>query len=356
MFRAFLVLSLVVSSFVSQPVLAKESWFRSDRPDRYIVKDGDTLWRIAGMFLKAPWFWEEIWMKNPQIKNPHLIYPGDIVYLVYVDGKPRIKIQRRDEATYRPNQGLAVTRVTPNIRVKALNKPIPVVPTSSISQFVRHTVIGSTKDLEQSPYIVSIGRRLRVATGDTIYVRNLADDGQRAFSIFKPKGKYIDPDTKQVLAHRTQFIGEAVLEKNGDPATLEVTYSKFAIKPGDRLAPLDDTPLEQNFLPHPPKQEIYGRIISPLDEGIRMGQHQSVVINRGSAQGVDAGTVFKVYQAGEEIVDRFAKTAEPQTVSLPDVKVGHIMVYKTFETISYALIMETERPLRVLDKVMHPDG
>jgi len=320
---------------INEPVPLAEG-----HPNEYVVQVGDTLWDIAAAFLKDPWFWPEIWYVNPDIVNPHLIYPGDVLGLVYIDGQARITNVRA--STY---------RMSPEARVTPLSESISSIPYETVAAFLSSGVILEKKEAENLPYFLDTrGDHLMAAAGNEIYVRGLTADmpGTR-FNVVHVGDELRDPDDDRLIGYHGMLVGEGNLRRGGDPATVALTHTNREVLKGDRLIPESvDMPL--NFFPRAPSNAIDGRIILVVGGVTQIGQHHVVVMNRGTNNGLAVGDVLTVYQAGETIKDRFGGGK----VKLPDEDAGTIMVFKTFDRISYGLVMEAHTAIHVLDVVRNP--
>ena len=320
---------------VSDPVPLVEG-----APNEYVVQVGDTLWDIAGTFLKDPWYWPEIWYVNPDIVNPHLIYPGDVLGLVYIDGQPRITNVRA--STY---------RLSPQARVTPLTESISSIPYEDVAAFLSSGVILEKDQADALPYLLETrGDHLIASAGNEIYVRGITQDtpGVR-FNVVHIGDPLYDPDDNRLIGYQGISVGDGRLRRGGDPATVALTDTSMEAKPGDRLLPEEvDIPL--NFFPRSPSSAIDGRIISVVGGVTQIGQYMVVVMNRGTNNGLSVGDVLTVFQTGEEVRDRFAGG----TVRLPEEEAGTIMVFKTYDRISYALVMEATQAIHVLDAVRNP--
>ncbi|MEM9403804.1 MAG: LysM peptidoglycan-binding domain-containing protein [Pseudomonadota bacterium] len=309
-------------------------------PDEYVVQPGDTLWDIAGNFLKDPWFWPEIWYVNPDIENPHLIYPGDVLGLIYVDGQPRIT-----------NLRASTFRLSPQARSTPLTEAVTSIPYDSVSAFLSTGVILEKGQADTLPYMIDTrGDHLIAAAGNEIYVRGNSGDalGSR-YSLVKVGDPLYDPDDNRLVGYQGIFVGAGTLRRSGDPSTVALTDSTQEAVIGDRLIPeAVDVPL--NFFPRSPSYDIEGRIISVVGGVTQIGQYQVVVLNRGSRDGLVVGDVLSVFQTGETIKDRF----RGGQVKLPDEEAGTTMVFKVYDRISYALVMEATTNINVLDTVRTP--
>lgn len=309
-------------------------------PDRYVVKRGDTLWDIAERFLRDPWLWPEVWHINPQIENPHLIYPGDVISLVYVDGKPRLVLQR----------GRPTVKLSPQARPQPLDEAIPTIPLDVIGPFLSRPRVLEEPAYERAPYIVSSAdEHLIAGAGDRVYVRGLSR-GPGRYTVLRRGELYRDPDTGEVLGLEAVHVADARLQRPGDPAVLVLVSSSREAIVGDRVLPVEEGRYTDRFLPRAPKHRVDGRIISVLDGVSRIGQYQVVVLNRGRREGVEPGHVLAVYQTGEVIED----PVRGGKVKLPDERAGIVMVFRTFDKVSYALVMRATRSIRVLDRVRNP--
>jgi hypothetical protein len=312
----------------------------SGAPNEYVVKVGDTLWDIAGTFLKDPWFWPEIWYVNPDIQNPHLIYPGDVLGLVYIDGQPRIT-----------NIRASTFRMSPQARVTPLSDAITSIPYDSVASFLSSGVILEKGQAETLPYLLETrGEHLIAAAGNEIYVRGMSQDvaGTR-YNVVHIGEELRDPDDNRLIGYQGHLIGEGRLRRSGDPATVALTDTSQEATAGDKLIPAS-VEVALNFFPQAPSSQIEGRIISVAGGVTQIGQYQVVVINRGTSNGLAVGDVLSVYQAGDVVKDRFAGGK----VKLPDEKAATVMVFKSYDRISYGLVMEATDAVHILDAVRNP--
>ena len=334
--------ALVCAALIAGSIFAADVVLNPNHPDRYVVVKGDTLWDISAKFLREPWYWPEIWYVNPQVANPHLIYPGDVLTLVYVNGKPQIRVDHGTE------------KLSPKIRVESLEQAIPTIPIDAIEQFLTKPLVVSQDELNRAPYVVS-GADEHVVTGagDRVYVRGIKGEDIGLFDIFEPGGPLIDPDTKEVLGYEAIYVGEGAVKSFGDPATLLLTETAREARVGDRLWPASQEKPVTHFLPHPAPPGTEGRIISVLGGVSQIGQFNVVAINRGTADDIDVGSVLKIFQTGDVVRDTVGgKRAE--LVKLPDEEAGVLMVFRTFDRVSYGLVMQATRAMHVLDIVRTP--
>lgn len=319
-----------------QPLLLKP-----DYPESYIVRKGDTLWGISARFLRDPWRWPELWHKNPKINNPHLIYPGDILTLIYIDGKPTLQVQR----------GRPTVTLSPRVRVEELVRPIPTIPIEAIRQFLHRPRIVGKNELKRAPYIVSAASgHLIAGAGIDVYARGVEDNDVTEFVVVRQGQVYREPSDGEVLGYEAIHVADAELRRFGDPAMLSVVRSSREVLRGDRMLPAQVERFEESFIPRAPANRVDGRIIAVMDGVTQIGQYQVVVLNLGHRDEIERGHVLAVYQRGDRVLDEVRN----QRLQLPDERAGTLMVFRAFEQISYALVMEATDPMHVLDRVMNP--
>ncbi|AUZ54039.1 MAG: LysM peptidoglycan-binding domain-containing protein [Stenotrophomonas acidaminiphila] len=348
-------------------------------PDTYVVRKGDTLWDIAARFLKKPWLWPEIWQANPQVKNPHLIYPGDVLSLAYLDRvTPQGSIQpgKRDEA------------------------PINAIPLAQVEPFLKNlTVMDSFKQL---PYVVGLeDNRMRASAGQQAYVRGLqgAQAGQR-YAVLRPTVRYGQPkpsddldergnvtpftgdlwrsyvassDRHELLGYELAQVATGTVTRVGngehETSTLLLQASGREVRAGDRLVPVQASPYDLQFVPHAPSAAVadgHLRVLAVADALTSGGPRDVIAISGGARDGIDNGTVFSVWRSGRHVTDRVTGMATSRTddglkpgagrVSLPAEYAAHAMVFRTFDRVSYALVMEGTKPARVGYELKHPDA
>ena len=323
------LLGMIFAALITSSLFAADVALNPDHPDRYVVVKGDTLWDISSLFLRDAWLWPEIWYVNPQIANPHLIYPGDILTLGDV-------------------------KLSPQIRVEDLSAAIPTIPLDAIQQFLTRPLVVDKGELDRAPYIVQNADEHVVAGGgDRSYVRGIEDEEHGLWDVFRAGGPYIDPDSNEILGYEARFVADAAIERFGDPATLLLTETDIEARTGDRLLPAMQVDPVTHFQPHAPDEDIEGRILSVLGGVTQIGQFDVVVISKGSADGMEIGHVMKIFKAGETIRDtvsgrRFDK------VKLPDEEAGILMVFRAFDRVSFALVMKASRAIHVHDFVRTP--
>jgi len=321
-------------------------------PDSYVVKHGDTLWGIAKVFLRDPWFWPEIWQVNPKIQNPHLIYPGDTLRLVYIEGKPTIMLQRGDTA-----------RVLPRVRSQPLEGAVTSIPYETIAAFMSKPSVLAKEQIKDAPYVLATrDMHVVMADGDTLYARGFTGPVEIGthYNIVRIGDALRDPDDNRIVGYDGIFTGAGHVTRGGDPTTLIMTESARETEAGDKLfAGGVDVPLD--FIPSAPRTKTDGRIMSVSNGVTVIGQYEVVVINRGVTDGLAPGNVLAVFQSGDVIADTENRgflngmtRLGAKKVRLPDERTGTFMVFKTFEHLSYGLIMEATNVIRVGDRVENP--
>ncbi|MEZ5553766.1 MAG: LysM peptidoglycan-binding domain-containing protein [Pseudomonadales bacterium] len=326
-------------------------YLKADHPDVYTVVKGDTLWDISGKFLQRPWLWPELWRNNPQIENPHLIYPGDRIALVYIDGQPRLMLERGDAGrTVRMTPSDTET-LHPEIRYEPLESAIPAIRLDAIQGFLVQNRVVDPEVLSNAPYVVQgESERLILGAGDRLYIRGLLPESE-SFNLVRRGPLYVDPQTNEVLGREATYIGLGqVVGQEADIATMIMSDTREEVQIGDRVLPTEERRVDSTFFPSAPSQSIRGEIISVFGGVTQVGQYDVVVINRGEREMLKVGNVFAIYKKGELARDRIAK----QMVQLPSERAGIMMVFRTFEKLAYALVLATERPLEVGDEIRNP--
>ncbi len=349
MFKGYLLSSLLMASLLLPPAAATADnvQLKEGHPERHTVVRGDTLWDISAKFLKDPWLWPEIWDNNPEIDNPHLIYPGDVIFLTYVDGRPVLQVNRGDRS-----DNTKTVILSPSPRASKLDHAIPTIPYDAIRQFLDHPSIMTPEEVENAGYIAATDEgRLISGTDHRIYVRGITNVYSE-FDIVRPGRPYFnDPKKKkEILGYEAITLATARVEAFGDPATLRIKHSSREVLVGDRLIPSRQQEISQNFKPRAPEDKVAGQIIS-VPAGIeRVSQFQIAVINIGSSQGLKVGNILAIYQQGKRVRDPVVR----KMVQLPDERAGILMVVRTLERFSYTLVMEASRDIRLYDMVRNP--
>lgn len=328
-----------------------------DAPDKHIVVKGDTLWGISGRFLKSPWLWPQVWELNrEQIANPHLIYPGDIVYLDNSGPTPRLRLGRSvggadqyADASAAGQRGQG--RLEPSVRAKALDAAaIPTVSSAAIEAFINRPLIVDEKGLATSPRIVATQEgRVYLSRGDRAYVRGIENDAVSEWHVYRPAKPLLDPDSRQVLAYEALYLGTAHLVRKGDPATVSISGTAEEIGEGDRLVAAEPA-RTVNFAPRAPDRDVVGKIVSVYRGVTQVGRNSVVALNVGSADGLDVGHVMSVQLRGRVARDRETN----EWIKLPNEPIGQLLVFRTFDKISYGLIVDATQSISVGDTVQNP--
>jgi len=334
----------IVLCLLSLKIHADESLLAANHPDQYTVVKGDTLWDISAKFLKSPWHWPKIWQANQQIANPHLIYPGDELVLVYIDGKPQLQIKKRNRHV----------KLSPHIRSTPWDGAIPVIPLNAIEAFLTRPSVINKDDETSLPYIVAFSDGRVIAGTDQIaYVRSIDNNNLEKFDIIRPGAAYKDTATGEILGYKATLIGSTKLINTGNPAKFTITSVEEEVLIGDRLIPSHKNSRLSAFTPTPPSAPVNGTIIDVFNGVTNIGQYSVVALDRGERDGLEAGTVLRINNLGPTVLDKVTKDRN-DTVKLPNEKAGVLMVFRTFEKISFALVMSATRAIHVRDQVVNP--
>jgi hypothetical protein len=379
--RPAILLSLVAGLTVTVGMLAPQSTLAQDgsrqsvgqtvgsgsniplaanAPDQYVVKTGDTLWDISKVFLKEPWYWPEIWYVNPQVQNPHLIYPGDVLKLVYVDGQPRLTVAERGETV---EGGRGGKRLSPEVRRQPLSQAVTAIPYDVVASFMGRPTLLTKEEVKTAPYIVALRDSHMIgALGNEVYARGIGDaEPDTRYSVIHVGEPLRDPDNNNLLGYSGLYVGSGPVATQGDPAKLVMTDSTREVLQGDKVFP-ESVDVNVDFVPHAPSSDIDAGIIAVRSHTV-MGQYQVVALNRGSAAGLEAGHIHAVFQRGGVVRDTFKEGGLASSrrssgfgskVQLPDERVGVVMVFKAFDNMSYALVMETTHEIRQGDRAKNP--
>lgn len=347
-------------------VFADELQLQENAPDHYLVVKGDTLWDISAKFFKDPWKWPQIWGYNKDtIKDPHWIYPGNVVYL-----DPKTHTLKVGESAPAPEGESAVTEVPsvtegnissssdvtklkPRARVvKGTSEAIAMISLKDIGPFLARPLVIEDAELDSAPELVgTYEQRELLSTGDVAYANNMPMDKGESWQIYRPGQTFKDPDTGEVLGHEVAYLGDATVEKFDNLTTLKITNAVQEIHKGDLFAQAA-TGFAANYLPHAPDKDISAKIISIYGGVAQAGQNAVVTLNKGRRDGLENGNVLALYQKGEVI--RNASLFHRNTV-LPDVRYGLLFVFRVFDKVSYALVMQTRLPVQVLDRASTPE-
>lgn len=374
------LLGLLVSFFVSTVVWARGSdqlSINPNHPDQYTVVQGDTLWDISARFLNNPTQWPELWRYNSQIKNPHLIYPGDTVYFSVVDGKPRLSFSKDYTQTDRYSNGYPSSdtcvvseedihkgrtsfamaqggKLMPCIRETTMKQAIQLIPTENIAKFLTSPRVVGPNELNSAPYVIDFaGEHLVAASGDKMYVRSIIQPQSMTYMLYRSGVTFQNPETGEILGYEAKYIADATLVQDGDPATIVIDKSNSEVMIGDRLMPKSEEQFVLNFFPRPPERIITGNIIYVLDGVNEIAKYNVVVIDKGSQDGLLPGHELNILKRGRIARDQYSAIRNDQ-VKLPDEIAGKLMVFRPFERVSYALVMKSTQAINLLDKVQTP--
>ena len=323
-------------------------------PTRYIVKKGDTLWSIAGRYLKSPWNWKELWrMNKDHVRNPHRIYPGDVLVLTTgADGRPQLSLQREEE---RPT-----VRIGPTVRVTPIdNEAIPSIPPAIIDPFLTKPLVIERDGLERAPRIVGgPDSRVVLATGYKIYVIGLEERDGTNWQIYRPGPALSSPGKKEILGYEAEYLGDAVVDKIAEVSTLTIVNSRKEIVVGDRLVPV---PKERiiNYPPHAPDKAIDGQIIGLPTSLVESGRDAVITLDVGASDGVEIGHVLALYHDPGKVdiwdqKTRFFNQPAKRPLQLPQERIGLAFVFRVFDRISYALVLNSTKQVELGDWVRKP--
>jgi LysM repeat protein len=372
----------------------------ADAPETYEVLPGDTLWDIAGRFLRDPWRWPEVWQANEEVGDPDRIYPGDRLFLTHVDGRPRVGRASAGRSAASSGGGMRVVKLSPRIRSTALEAPVPTIPIASIQPFLTEPWVADSEEIKRAPYVVGFtDERVVAGLHDSLLVRRIDTTVVSEFQVLRPGDALRDPETNRILGYEAVLVAHAGLERVGDPAILRVLSSEREVAIGDRVIPAGlDTPLA-NFYPRPAPAGTRGQILSVMDGVSQIGQYDVVILNRGARERIEPGHVFEVYRGGEQARDKVRdggadwswrdqgplsgelwlgsgfsnkgwRRDEPDpntplplhadlrrdrsTYIRPFERAGVLMVFRTFDRVSFALVLSAQEAMHVGDQIAPP--
>ena len=343
---------------------------QADHPERYTVVDGDTLWSISSRFLKSPWNWPKIWKINQQVENPHLIYPGDVILLRWVDGQPELSVLRPEKIQPEvaqipgeaPVQKIAPRRpvgdrerLSPKVRSLPREEAIPTIPPEAIAPFLVRPLVVSSRKLDESGY-VTIGTNDHRALGsnDEFYARGIKDTSHDYYYIYRKGRPLKDPKTERLLGYEAIYLGDAAMVQPGRNRTgtskLRITNVTQEILPSDRLLPVSETPPLPVYHPRAPKDDVRGSILLAHGGLTEVGQMGVVVVNLGEKDGMEKGHVLQVWRHTGKHLDPVSK----RYYMRPDERSGLLMIFRIFKRVSYGLVLESNQPIHLMDTVTTP--
>lgn len=317
-------------------------------PQNYVVQPGDTLYEIAGKYLQKPWEWRLLWEANPKVRTPHKLYPGTVIKLVYVDGKPRLTRVRH--GTY---------KLSPHARPRPAQDPIPAIRLSDVGPFLNHSLVLDENELICAPYLIAFSDgRLLGSENNQGYVQNLfpvpVAKPKLDYRVYRPSGRYKDHlDPKKILGYRATYIADAEVIHEGQPATVVFSSLEQAVHIKDRLVPNKGPEFPFYFEPQAPRKKVKGRIIDLLDAIVQVAKEEVIVIDKGKDASLEAGDMLIIYERPKLVPDPVSKNPR-EYIKLPKERLGEAMVFKVFSQTSYALVLKSSRAINVKDRVASP--
>lgn len=324
------------------PAYAQDPKLTANTPQRYTVKKGDTLWSIARRFLENPWRWPEIREQNPDIENPHLIYPGDVLILTGLTGdEPKVKVLRERK----------ITKLQPEVRVVERDNAIPTIPPDAIQPFLSTPLVIEEDGLEHAGYVAA-GREGTIILGkySIFFARGIEDSGTEFFNIFRPGKLLIHPTTEEFLGLQAIHLGEARVLEVGDTTKMEVTSSNREISLGDRMVPAKDHIALPYYQPRAPEQPVHGFVIDIHGAVAEGGPYQVIVLTLGARDRIEPGHVLRIQRQEPDQKD----VVTGEAIATPPQDSGLTMVFRVFEKVSYAVILEANRAIHLNDRVTNP--
>ncbi len=341
------------------PILtyADQLELRENAPDRHVVVKGDTLWDISAKFFKDPWKWQQIWGLNKDtIKDPHWIYPGDVVFLDRATGT--LRVGEAPQPTAIPDSPVTapdnnVVKLSPRAREIASDRDsIHWRALNAIGPFLAKPLVIDDTELAVTPTLVgTFEHRELLGTDDVAYVKNLPADKGAQWQVYRLGKTFIDPDTKEVLGHEASYLGDAVAEKFADISEVRITKAVSEIGKGDYFSQYSE-PFPSSFEPHAPNTKIAAKVISIFGGVAQASQNAIITLNKGKRDGLESGHVLAMYQKGEVL--KGGHIFKRNDIALPDVRYGLVFVFRTFQKVSYALVLQTRLPVQLLDTAQTP--
>jgi len=341
MIRIIFSLFIGVAALVQPAQAATPVELAKNAPDSYVVKKGDTLWDISGKFLKRPWRWPEVWQMNrDEIRNPHLIYPGQVIMLDR--SGPYLRLGRR------------VGRdIKPTIYSEPAEHAIPSIPQNEIAPFLTQPLVVDEKNIADSATIVATQEnRLFTGQGDTIFAKDVSPDVD-SWYIYRPARALEDPVTKEVLGYEAVHLGSAYVTQHGTPATLEITVAKQEIGTGERMLPATRPDL-LSYVPHAPTNDVEGRVISIYGGVSETGRQGVITLGVGASNGIEVGHVLALYRNRGSVEYKDEETGDKESFDLPEHRYGLVFVFRVFDRVSYGLVVDATAPVKVADSVRTP--
>jgi hypothetical protein len=337
------IISVLAFAFFTATAQADTVKLADNAPDSYKVVKGDTLWDISGKFLKHPWLWPQVWRLNrEQIRNPHWIYPGQVIYLDR--SGPYLTLKKPG------SHGGDTLKLHPQVRSEGLNA-IPSVPLHVIEPFLTRPLLIAKDDLAKHGTIVATQEnRLLPSKGDTVYAKNITK-GISDWQVYQRAEALKDPVTGELLGYEANYLGAAQVTEEGTPATLEITSIDREIGIGDRLLPAVDK-TSMSFVPHAPEGKLNGRIVKMHDTLEHAGKNSVLAINLGSRAGIEPGHVLALYRSHDKV--KYDLDGKKEEFKLPEERIGLIFVFRVFDRVSYAIVMESTGVVKVADSVRQP--